>query len=77
MATREDVVAFLDEESLSAPDGVKDAIRIVRGHLRRSRRPSQQLEVATDEDPVTARHHFIRATEIAADARKGSEPPKD
>lgn len=70
--TRDDVVAFLDEEALSAPDGVKDAIRIVRGHLRRGRRPSQQLDAVPEEDPVTAKHHFIRATE---ELKKGSEPP--
>lgn len=75
MVTRDEVVAFLDEEYLVAPDGVRDAIRIVRGHLRRHRRPSQQLEAAVvvDEDPVTARHHFIRAAE---ELKKSSEPPE-
>lgn len=74
MVSKEEVVAFLDEEALTAPEGVKDAIRIVRGHLRRHRRPSSvEMRVVEEEEPITAKHHFAKATE---ELKKASEPPE-
>ena len=75
MTTKEEVLVFLDEEMLVAPEGVRDAIRVVRGHLRRQKRPSQtnMAAVDVDEEPITARHHFAKATE---ELKKGSEPPE-
>lgn len=73
MISRDEVVDFLDNEALAAPDGIRDAIRIVRGHLRRGRRPSSVEMQAVDEEPITARHHFAKVSE---ELKKGSEPPE-
>jgi len=73
VTTKEEVLIFLDDEMLIAPDGVRDAIRVVRGHLRRTKRPSQTNMEAVTEEPITAKHHFAKATE---ELKKGSEPPE-
>lgn len=68
-----EVIQTLDAELESAPYEVSDAWRIVRGHLRRRQRPSQVAQPIVEE-PITARQHFLAATEELK--KGGSEPPE-
>ncbi len=84
--TPQEAIAVIDKEIEDgpAPYDVKDAFRIVRGWMRKKiRKSSTNLQVVVVEsegdEPITARHSFARATEIAREAldRSGSEPPKE
>jgi len=57
----DDVIAFLDEKMKDREHGVRDAWRIVRGDLRRARRPSTELQAV--EEPITAKQHFANVVE--------------
>jgi len=65
----EDLIILLDAQVMDSPYEVRDAWRIVRGHLRQRRRPSSTTlpTVDTPEEPITERHHFRAATDILRD----------
>ncbi len=56
-----DLVVLVDRALEGAPFDITDAWRIVRGYLRRRERPSQVLPEV--EEPITAKQHFIAASE--------------
>jgi hypothetical protein len=74
MTTVAEALEILDREFEDAPFEVADAWRIARGHVRRRQRPPSQTRLpAAVEEPITAKQHFLAATE---ELKKGSEPPK-
>jgi hypothetical protein len=67
----DDAIALVDEkmQEPGRPSSVRDAWRIVRGDLRRVRRPSSELPVVA-EDPITAKQRFANATEDLVKAKE-------
>lgn len=59
----EDAIIILDALLEDSPIGIRDAWRVVRGHLRRRVRPPSQTEMPAAEEPITARQHFVNATD--------------
>jgi hypothetical protein len=66
----EDAIILIDAQLLDAPLEIRDEWRVVRGHLRRNRRPSSVTMPAVDPDDVPTDKHFRLATGILRDAKK-------
>lgn len=74
--TLEDAIILIDAQIEAAPLEIRDDWRVVRGHLRRARRPSSVSLPAVDPDDVPTDRHFRVATRILDEASKGAETKK-